>query len=282
MDSKDLWIEEPAPGNPWSLPHRKLNLEQIKRLADGPIPGDDDLESAVNLAKLVHETYENHATHNDHGRTDEEGYAILRALRLVLHRYGIPLDLPWRDFSSFRTYWIAEGASGGGSWQMRREMLAKHFDPVFQTLHAREEEQSRGALASGVSPHPNTGWTQVDDEIAQLRTRFRTASGMQDYRDTGNRCVAVLEALSRQVYDHAQHGTPGQSEPPVDKTNIRLEAYINATLPGNANEELRGLVKKASALAHKVKHSPNADRRSAGIAADSVILIANIIRRLDS
>lgn len=49
---------------------------------------------------------------------------------------------------------------------------------------------------------------------------------------------------------------------------------------GRENEELRGLVKKASALAHKVKHSPNADRVNAGIAADAVILLANMLRRL--
>lgn len=49
---------------------------------------------------------------------------------------------------------------------------------------------------------------------------------------------------------------------------------------GKGNEKLRGLEKKAPALAHKVKHSPSADRVSAGIAADAVILLADMLRRL--
>jgi hypothetical protein len=66
----------------------------------------------------------------------------------------------------------------------------------------------------------------------------------------------------------------------VDKTDLRIGAYIDQRLPGPSNEELRGLVKKASALSHKMKHSPQADRTTAGIAADAVILLANILRRL--
>jgi len=42
-----------------------------------------------------------------------------------------------------------------------------------------------------------------------------------------------------------------------------------------------GLTKKASALAHKMKHSPKADRTTTGITADAVILLANILRRLE-
>lgn len=37
----------------------------------------------------------------------------------------------------------------------------------------------------------------------------------------------------------------------------------------------------AAALAHRVKHSQTATRRDAGINADAVILLANIIRRPD-
>jgi hypothetical protein len=42
-------------------------------------------------------------------------------------------------------------------------------------------------------------------ELTQLRRRFRTAATPQDYRDAGNRCVAVLEAVSRTIYDPAVH-----------------------------------------------------------------------------
>jgi hypothetical protein len=34
-------------------------------------------------------------------------------------------------------------------------------------------------------------------------------------------------------------------------------------------------------LAHQVKHRPTPTRREAGIAADAVILLSNMLRRLD-
>jgi hypothetical protein len=129
-----------------------------------------------------------------------------------------------------------------------------------------------------VSPRGTTGWSAVDTEIAALRQRFKTASEPQDYRDVGNRAVAVLEVISATVYDHAVHGLPGSEEPPVSKTDIRIGAYIDSALPGGPNEQLRGLVKRASAVAHKVKHSTTGSRRDAGMIGDTVILLANLLR----
>ena len=120
----------------------------------------------------------------------------------------------------------------------------------------------------------------VDQQVEQLRHRFRTASTTVDYKDVGNRCVGVLEELSRILYQPEVHCAPDEKPPPVDKTNIRISAYIDWRLKGSINEELRGLIKKASALSHKIKHSPTADRTTAGISADAVIMLANILRRL--
>ena len=61
----------------------------------------------------------------------------------------------------------------------------------------------------------------------------------QDYRAVGNDCVHLTEALSRRVYDHATLGDPGEDEPPVPKTKLRLERYIEAKLPGAEHTELR-------------------------------------------
>src|SRR5699024_3481280 len=201
------------------------------------------------------------------------------ALRMLLKRRGIVFDPPWRDFSSFHSHWIAEGAYG--EWQARRDIIEKVFRPIQDQLEEAEEQQFLGELADGISPHGDLGWTDVDDHIAQLRQRFRSAFTPVDYKDVGNRCVGVLEALSAHVYDPEVHCPPGLSEPPVDKTDIRIGAYIDHRLPGKSNEELRGLTKKASALAHKMKHSPKADRTTTGITADAVMRLGNVLRRLE-
>lgn len=282
MRIKDFFEEPAGTGNPWDSSEPVLNADLITQLAQGTAHDPNPLETALELTRLVRAEYESYGTEKSHLRTDEdEARAALKALRMLLKRRGIVFDPPWRDFSSFQSHWMAEGARGSGSWQARRDIIEKVFRPIQNQLEEAEERQFLGELTEGISPHGDLGWTDVDDHISQLRQRFRSASTPVDYKDVGNRCVGVLEALSAHVYDPEVHCRPGLSEPPVDKTDIRIGAYIDHRLPGKSNEELRGLTKKASALAHKMKHSPKADRTTTGITADAVILLANILRRLE-
>src|SRR5690625_7559903 len=75
------------------------------------------------------------------------------------------------------------------------------FRPIQNQLEEAEARQFLGELTEGISPHGDLGWTDVDDHISQLRQRFRSASTPVDYKDVGNRCVGVLEALSAHVYE---------------------------------------------------------------------------------
>jgi hypothetical protein len=257
-----------------------LDVDKLTEIALRPLPGDDDLQSARSLLRITHDEYKSFGTDGQTKLANDESSALLKALVRVLDRHGIALDVPWRDFEGFRGYWIDQGMSGGGGWEARRKSLRQYFDPVHDQLERLEEAQYLSELAQPVSPRSATGWSGVDTEIAALRQRFKTAAELRDYRDVGNRSVAVLEMISASVYEHAVHGLPDSTEPPVSKTDITIGAYIDAALPGGANEELRGLVKKASAVAHKVKHSPTGSRRDAGMIADAVILVANLLRRL--
>lgn len=121
----------------------------------------------------------------------------------------------------------------------------------------------------------------VDEEIRELRRRFQTATTPQDYRALGTNCVGLLEALSKIVYDPAKHLRAGETPPSVQQSKMRIERYIETELPGAANEDIRGLARKSIELAHHVKHSGSSTRREAGIAADAVILLANILKRLE-
>ena len=280
MRIDDFFQESPDAGNPWDSQETELNAELLTQLAQGTAPDPKPLETALPLTRFVREEFEAFGTEPAGLRlSEEEARAALRTLRLVLQRQGIEFKPPWRDFSSFKGHWLSEGAYG--SWQARRDILEKWFRPVQDQLDEADEQQFIGELTEGILPYRDLGWSDVDDHIAQLRQRFRSASTVMDYKDVGNRCVGVLEALSAHVYDPEVHCPPGLSEPPVDKTDIRIGAYIEHRLPGKSNEELRGLTKKVSALAHKMKHSPKADRTTTGITADAVILLANILRRLE-
>lgn len=279
MRFDDFFGEVLDSASPWG-PSRTtaIRIDLVRQLMNGPLPGDDPLATAIALTQFVRGQYQSFGTDSKQLIDDVESREVLRSLRAVLRRQGVEFDPQWSDFPSFRTYWNAH--EGRGSWQARRDMLSNLFDPVLEVLETTQDRASENEVARPVSPRSELGWPAVDRHIEQLRQRFATASTHVDYKDVGNRCVGVLEALSAVVYDPAVHCPEGKAQPPVDKTDIRIGAYIDQRLPGPSNEELRGLVKKASALSHKMKHSPRADRTTTGIAADAVILLANMLRRL--
>ncbi|MCH9736963.1 MAG: hypothetical protein K0U78_20825 [Actinomycetia bacterium] len=280
--NQDDFFEEIETVNPWgggSAMTTKLRRDLLKELRVGPVPAVDDLDAAIALTQLVWNDLIAFGTGGGNILDDDELTLAQRALTATLDRIGISLKFPWRDLTTFKSHWIRNSCSG--SWQARRDLLEELFAPVQAELDRQEDAQFRTVNAEAVSPHTKMGWPKVDEELTELRRRFRTATTPQDYRDVGNRTVAVLEALSRSIYDPALHLRDGEAEPPADKTKLRLGRYIEDSLAGKDNEAIRGVANRVIELAHSVKHSTAPTRREAGIAADSVIMLSNILRRVD-
>lgn len=213
------------------------------------------------------------------GGVDVEAEELV-TLHVVVRRVGITtFDLPFRDYGTFKSHWKRNGCTN--SYQARRDMLNNLFNPLHDQVTELETRALSSTLAQPISPRPVTGWARVDEELAELRRHFQIAKSEQDYRNIGNDCVIITEALSRQVYDPQVHLRDGEDEPPVSKTKIRIERYIEDTVTGPDNDALRKLARSAIEFAQRVKHSPTSTRRDAVLAADSVILLANILRRLD-
>lgn len=279
MRPDDFFIEQVDPRMPDTGRH--FNIEMMVQLRAAPLSDHEDAEAAVALARLVQDDLEDFGTGGDGELTNEEMRQALVTLRAVANRVGAPYDVPFRDFTTFRNWWIRKGAAGAGGYQKRRDLLSEVFDPLHDQFADLETRSLGSTLVEPVSPHARTGWPRVDSEISELRRHFRSATTEQDYRNVGNDCVAVTEALSRQVYDHAVHGEPGEEEPPVDKTKNRIGRFVDNAAPGADNAKIRKLTHAVIDLSHSVKHRSTPTRRIAGIAADSVIQLANLLRRLD-
>jgi len=273
-------ILEDQPTSVWGgSPNPILRFDLLTQLRQGPIAGHSDVEAGLALTQLARREFTARGTDNGQIITDHGSRELLRTLSAVAQRLGInEYNPPFSDFPSFRSYWLQN--DGSGSWQARRDIVGRVFDPLQARLEALEDVALSGELASPVTPAHNMGWPVVDAEVQELRRHFHAASTAQDYRNIGNDCVAVLEALSATVYDRARHLRDGESEPPVANTKQRLERYADDALPGAGIAELRGLVKKTIEFAQAVKHNADGTRVRAGIAADAVIQLANILRRL--
>lgn len=273
-----------AGADPWGCDERVervLDAQLLRSIAQGPLADLSDIEVAVALARFAHEEFEGYGTGGS-DITQDESVLVVRALKAVLTRLGITaFNPPFRDFNTFYKHWRSEGASGPGGWQARRDILDKYFEPLQTLLDEREAGSIASTLAAAISPRKVTGWPRVDEEISELRRHFESASTQQDYSNVGNDCVAILEALSATVYNHSKHQRGEDPEPPVASTKVRLERYVEAELAGSENAELRKLARATIELAQAVKHRRDTvSRIEAGIAADAVILLANMLRRI--
>jgi len=274
---EDFYVELAA-SDPWGAHRRVLDEDLIDRVFAGTDAHSDN-EVAVPLARLVHDVFEAYGTDGSQDVTELQSRGVMSALRAVLGRLSVPFSPPFSDFTDFRTYWRRNGASGTGGWQARRDILAELLNPVHDQLADLQAGALSSILAQPVTTHPRTGWTRVDDEVAELRRHFQGARTPQDYRNVGNDCVIILERLSEAAYASDRHLRLGEEVPAVARTKDRLDRVVEVDLAGSENSELRKLVRAAIEQAQAVKHrTPN--RRHAGIAADSVILLANIFRRL--
>lgn len=262
------------------LPNGQYDDDLIAKIGHGSVPSRSDAEVAIPLARLVHTELEGFGTDGGNRMSNDEIDDALRALRSVLNRLGITeFDPPFRDFTSFRTHWKQEGCAH--SWQARRDLLEALFGPVHSRLADLENAALGSTLGMPVTSHAATGWPKVDEEIRELRRHFQNARTPQDYRSVGLDCVGVTEALSATIYDPAKHLRVGETEPPVANTKQRLERFVEDAAPGPANAEIRKVARASIELAQAIKHRGVPSRRDAGIAADAVIQLANILRRLD-
>ena len=279
MQADDFFEDDEIPDRFGTL-GRHVRTDLLTHLRTRPVDGQSDIEIAVPLATLIHDELEKYGTDSSQVMSEPEIRVALLALKAVDERLGITdHTIPFRDFGSFRTYWSRN--NGYGSWQTRRDLLSDIFNPLHERLAVLEQRALTSTLAQPVTSHPRTGWPSIDTEINELRRHFQNARTAQDYRAVGLDCVAVTEALSAQVYDAARHLRYGETEPPVANTKQRLERFVEDTATGANNAALRKLARAAIEFSQHVKHSGTPTRIEAGIAADGVILLANILRRLD-
>lgn len=272
------FFDEVETNDVWAIQKYQLNSGFIERIHAGPVQTATDVEIAVPLARLVHDEYLSRGTDDNPRISVHESRAVMTALKAVLKHLGVDFKPPFSDFDEFYKYWKNNGASG--SWAARRNMLTDLFDPLHEKLADLEAGTVASTLAEPVSSQPRTGWTRVDEEITELRRHFQNATTEQDYRTVGNDCVIVLERLSEASYVRDRHLFDGEEEPAAASTKNRLDRVIEVDLAGSQNAALRKLVRAAIEQAQGVKHGATINRRYAGIAADSAILLANMLRRI--
>ena len=263
----------------FELDRKELKQELIDTLFKESLADVDDLAALDALIRLVHDELTAYGTGGGNQLDDDEFEHVFRTTQRVGKRCGIEVpSLPFRNFAGFYGYWVKQNMKG--SWAARREYVNDTFRSVEDAIYEAQERIWDETLADPVSPHGVSGWAMIDAEIAQLRRRFAIARTDQDHAAVGNACVRVIEMLTEVAFDPNKYAIPGMPVPNKSQTKIRLELIVKKELPKSDFEHAFKLVSACIELAQRVKHSPTPSRREAGISADSVIMLVNIIRRV--
>lgn len=115
-----------------------LNEELVAALRAGPLNGIADESAAIGLLDLVYDQLGRFGTDSSEDLSDPQIELAIRTLETVTARAGVALQVPFRDFTRFRSYWLRNNASG--SWQARRDILESLFEPVRERLRVLEAQ----------------------------------------------------------------------------------------------------------------------------------------------
>jgi hypothetical protein len=115
-----------------------LNQDLLDALRAGPLRDTSDVSAAEGLLDLVQDELTAYGTDGSNELDDKDIALVIRTLEAVTARLGMPLALPFRNFTSFRTYWLRN--DGYGSWQARRDIVDGLLDPTRKDLAGSETD----------------------------------------------------------------------------------------------------------------------------------------------
>ncbi|MGQ0482027.1 MAG: abortive infection family protein [Pseudonocardia sp.] len=119
---------------PWDTATSVLDDATVDKLRRAPLDETGDVSACLGLLELAQEELEAYGTGGGERLDDQQIGLVIQALEAVTKRLGIPVELPFRDFRRFKSYWIKQGASGGGGWQARRDLIEELLEPTRRKL----------------------------------------------------------------------------------------------------------------------------------------------------
>lgn len=258
-----------------------LDIDLIGKIINASSDRPSDIDALDGVIRLLRRELERAERST---LTDSDLESLTKAYRVLCVRVGVQGErLPFRDWTEYWRWRRRERFDDYGDIESA-EAQDDYWDNFFNELEQHVQERVEATwfhdLLNAVSPLERTGWNAVDNEISELRKRFANARTAADHSAVGHQCVRVIEKLAIAAFEYYVHGSFASGNPSPTDTKNRFEAVISAHASGRESELLRKIAKDAVNLAQDVKHRHTPGRADAGIAADAVIFLANVLRRL--
>lgn len=257
----------------------QVNRELINLVRIGPLDGFDDVLIGGRLLELTRSEFEKYGTDRTNVFDNDDARSALSSFKACCIRLGITeIDFPFRDFTTFRSWWLKNGASN--SWQARRDLVENVFDPLVKRFDNLLLGIPERTLFEPLNINSQSTWPNIQEEIEQLRKHAASANSDADIRNLGNDCVVIIEKLSAFLYRHADHGDASLAEEPPTRTKNRLTAIVEHEFLSSSSHELVKVVRSTIELAQAIKHNHNPTLMDTMILAESTIFLVAVLDRL--
>jgi len=157
------------------------------------------------------------------------------------------------------------------------------FSPTYAgaLLLTESDPRSSGRAAGVIDWSVATpGFDDIEERIAQLKARLAAAETEDDLSDVGRRCVDIAADAVAVVFRNDMVPKGGETPSPQD-TAKRMDLYLAATAPGQANEKLRRFIKSSLVLAESRKHSSDTGYVGAVASAQALLALVRTIQSVE-
>lgn len=229
-----------------------VDVDLLDRLRTGTETSVCDLDAALALIEQVTDDLIGYGTSGQTDLTNEEMRLAIRTLTRVMDRLGLSLKLPFRDYDTFRRYWVAIGAHG--SWQGRRDIVHGLLDDVTDRLYLMQDEHP-------VAHIPEVALNALDSAEAILDHLRRLNSSVErDPRLAVSVAKDLIESTAKLVLGTQQVAFDASEDLPrlayLAQMTLRLHPKaLNAEAPGSLKPllgSLSGLVQGLAELRNDV------------------------------
>jgi len=191
-----------------------------------------------------------------------------RRISDALRARGIPDPNPYDDLWDWYNKWSSGDMP---SYASRRVYISGLFSSLIDRLSS--DEEARGAE---VFEEPS-GWTKVDNGLAEVRSRLQDAATPEQHQAVGLLCRETIISLAQAVFDPEVHPPIDDVDPSPTDAKRMLEAYFEKELAGGPNKEARKHARASLDLANKLQHDRTADFRKAALCAEATASVVNIV-----
>lgn len=162
------------------------------------------------------------------------------------------------------------------------DVLNEHLRPDGWQLVIASEISGRPIYAPRQGARPlifeePIGWAKVDRQMAKVKTALAAAKTDEDFQGVGLLCREVLISAAQEAHDPKKHPSLDGTEVSNTDAKRMLEAVIAVELVGEANEEVRGLMKHAMKAALALQHKRGADHRTAALCAEGTLAVVAMV-----